>query len=64
MFYQILPGLYKSENSIKSTGIDKVHLKCDCIQGHIVNGIRETILYSFALSSQKKTYKTYTKNQE
>ena len=26
-------------------------MKCDCIQGSIVNGIREPILYSFALSS-------------
>ena len=24
-------------------------MKCDCIQGSIVNGIREYILYSFAL---------------
>ena len=29
----------------------KFILKCDCIQGSIVNGIRETILYSFALRS-------------
>ena len=32
-------------------GVDKVHLKADCVQGSIVNGIREPILYSFALSS-------------
>ena len=50
-FYQILPGLYKGNKPINITGIDKVHLKCDCIQGSIVNGIREPILYSFALSS-------------
>ena len=25
-------------------------MKCDCIQGSIVNGTREPILYSFALS--------------
>ena len=31
------------------TGIDKVHLKCDCVHGSIVNGIREPILYSYAL---------------
>ena len=24
-------------------------MKCDCIKGSIVNGIRESILYSFAL---------------
>ena len=27
----------------------KVHLKCDCINGSIVNGIREPILYFLAL---------------
>ena len=27
------------------------HFKIDCINGSIVNGIRETNLYSFALSS-------------
>ena len=50
-FYQILPGSYKSDGPINITGVDKVHLKCDCIQGSIINGVREPILYSFALSS-------------
>ena len=49
--YQIMAGSYKSDRPINITGIDKIHLKCDCIQGSIVNGIREPILYSFALSS-------------
>ena len=50
-FYQMIPGLYKSDKPINITGIDKIRLKCDCIQGSIVNGKREPILYSFALSS-------------
>ena len=50
-FYQIIAGSYKSDRPINITSIDKIHLKCDCIQGSIVNGIREPILYSFALSS-------------
>ena len=50
-FYQLIAGSYKREKPINITGIDKVHLKCDCIDGSIVNGIREPILYSFALSS-------------
>ena len=50
-FYQLIPGLYKSDKPINITGIDKNHLKTDCIQGSIVNGIREAIFYSFALSS-------------
>ena len=49
--YQIIAGSYKSDKPINITGIDKIHLKCDCIQGSIVNGIREPILYSFAWSS-------------
>ena len=49
-FYQIIAGSHKSDKPINITGIDKIHLKCDCIQGSIVNGIREPILYSFALS--------------
>ena len=47
----MISGSYKSNEPINITGIDKIHLKCDCIQGSIVNGIREPILYSFALSS-------------
>ena len=50
-FYQLIAGSYKSDKPINITGIDKVHLKCDCIQGAVVNGIREPILFSFGLSS-------------
>ena len=50
-FYQLIAGPYESDKPINITGIDKVHLKADCIQGSIVNGKREPILYSFALSS-------------
>ena len=50
-FYQLIAGSYKSARPINITGIDKVHLKCDCIQGSIVNGCKEPILYSFGLSS-------------
>ena len=49
--YQLIAGSYKSDKPINITGIDKIHLKCDCIQGSIVNGIREPILFSFGLSS-------------
>ena len=31
------------------TGVDELPLKCDCINGSIVNGIQEAILGSFAL---------------
>ena len=49
-FYQLIAGSYKSDKPINITGIDKIHLECDCIQGSIVNGKREPILFSFALS--------------
>ena len=48
-FYQLIPGSYKSDKPTNITSIDKVHLKCDCIDGSIVNGIREPLFYSFAL---------------
>ena len=48
-FYQLIEGSYKSEKPVSTTGIDKVHLKCECIQGSIVNVVREPILHSFAL---------------
>ena len=47
----MIAGSYKSDKPINITRIDKIHLKCDCTQGSFVNGIREPILYSFALSS-------------
>ena len=48
-FLQKKPRTYKSEKPINITGIDKIHSKCDCIDGSIVNGVRESILDSFAL---------------
>ena len=44
-------GTHTSEKSVMITTTDKVHLKCDCVDGSIVNGIREQILFSFNLSS-------------
>ena len=49
-FIQLIPGKYKSGKPINITGIDKVHLKCDCVNGSFVNCVGEPILYSFALS--------------
>ena len=49
-FHQMITGSYNGEKPINITGIDKVHLKGDCVQGSIVKCIREPILYNFALS--------------
>ena len=58
VFYQLIAGSYKSDKPINITGIDKVHLKCDCINGSIMNGTQEPILYSFALD-QPPGHKIY-----
>ena len=44
-------GTHTSEKPVMITTTDKVHLKCDCVDGSIVNGIREKILCSFNLSA-------------
>ena len=54
----MIPGSYKIENPINITGIDKIRLKADCIQGSIVNSVREPILHSFALD-QPPGHKIY-----
>ena len=48
-FIRIKPGTYKSDKRTNITGIDKIHLKCDCKNGSILNGVRESFLLSFAL---------------
>ena len=45
----MLPGSYKSDRPTIITGIDKVHLRADCVNGSIINGVTEPLLYSFAL---------------
>ena len=57
-FHQTLPGSYKSDKPFNITGINKVHLKCNVVDGSIVNGVREPTLYSFALD-QPPGHKIY-----
>ena len=43
-------GFYTSDKIILNLNtIDKIHLKCDVIDGSIVDGVRQPILYSFVL---------------
>ena len=44
-------GTHTSEKPVMITTTDEVHLKCDCVDGSIGNGIREQILFSFNLSA-------------
>ena len=57
-YIQLILQTYESDRPINITSIDKVHLKCDCIDGSIVNGIREPFLYSFPLD-QPPGHKIY-----
>ena len=44
------PGVYTSDKVILNLNtIDKIHLKCDIIDGSIQDGIRQPILFSFVL---------------
>ena len=46
----LTPGVYPSDKIILNINtIDKIHLKCDAIDGSVVNGIRQPILFSFVL---------------
>ena len=45
----MIPVTYNSDKPINITDIDKVKLKCDCIKGSIVTGVREPIKFSFSL---------------
>ena len=47
----VFPGNHRSNRPISITEFNKLQLKCDCIDGTIVNGIRKPIEYSFVLSS-------------
>ena len=62
-FIQLIPGTYKSDKPVNITGIDKIQLKCDCIQSSLVNSIRQAFLYSFLLLVHHQDVK-YTKNPE
>ena len=45
-----VPGVYPSDKIILNLNtIEKIHLKCDCIDGSIQDGVRQPILYSFVL---------------
>ena len=40
---------HTSQKIVNLGSTNKIHLKCDCIDGSLVNGIRQSILYSFVL---------------
>ena len=44
-----IPGVYTSDKILNLTTTSKIHLKCDVIDGSVVDGVRQPILYSFVL---------------
>ena len=40
---------YISQKIVNLTSTNKIHLKCDVINGSVVNGLRQPILHSFVL---------------
>ena len=44
-----IPGVYISDIILNLSATNKIHLKCDCIDGSIQDGVRQSILFSFVL---------------
>ena len=40
---------YTSQKLVNLGNTNKIHLKCDCIDGSVLNGLRQPILYSFVI---------------
>ena len=51
-------GVYTSDKILNINTVNKIHLKCDIIQGSVVDGVRQPILYSFVLD-KKPGYKVF-----
>ena len=49
---------YISQKIVNLSNTNKIHLKCDVIDGSVVNGLRQSILYSFVLD-KKPGYKVF-----
>ena len=49
---------YTSQKIVHLSNTNKIHLKCDIIDGSVVNGVRELILFSF-VSDKPSGYKAF-----
>ena len=52
------PGVYTSDKILNLNTVNKIHLKCDVIDGSVVDGVRQSILYIFVLD-KKPGYKIF-----
>ena len=50
------------KKNTKLSIIDKIHIKCDVIDGSIQNGLRQPLLFSFVLD-KKQGYKVFSENK-
>ena len=50
---------YLSQKIVNLNSTNKIHLKCDVIDGSVVNGLRQPIFYSF-VSDKKPGYKVFS----
>ena len=46
-----IPSVYISDEILNLNTTNKIHLKCDVIDGSVVNGLRQLILYGFVLDN-------------
>ena len=53
-----IPGVYISNKILNLSTINKIPLKCDCIDGSIQDGVRQPILFSF-ISDKPSGYKIF-----
>ena len=56
------PGAYTSDKILNINTVNKIHLKCDVIDGSVVDGVRQPILYSFVLD-KKPGYKVFCETE-
>ena len=54
-----VPGVYTSDKILNLNTTNKIHLKCDCIDGSIQNGVRQPILFTF-VSDKPSGYKIFS----
>ena len=52
-------NVYTSDKILNLNKVNKIHLKCDIIDGSVINGVRQPILYSFVLD-KKPGYKIFS----
>ena len=53
---------YNSQKNVNLTSTNKIHLKCDCNDGSVLNSIRQPILFSFVIN-KPSGYKVFCETE-